>query len=356
MASYKVIQDIEAEDKLVGPLTLRQFIYAGVFALCLYLGFIAITKHLTFFLIILLPIALIAAFFAFPWKLNQPTETWALAMIKFFLKPRKRIWNQSGVNDIVTITAPKIEQSNFTNNLSQGEVKGRLKSLANILDSRGWAVKNSANSFNFRSNDGTASDRLVDINAMNPAMETLDALDSDDILDDNNNPTSQRFSQMIRNSSQIRFDGIKEKIRLQQEGAIPSTSLGQQPYDLNASPTDVQDSRWFVKNPSIKQSTLPNSDSGMGLIKQSRVELYGNPKIQFHNSSTSSANTRVIQPPTTNPINQAKQANPPPVTQPPNPVILNFASNNDLNVATLARQINKIQVNSQQNEVTIQLH
>ena len=28
MATYKVIQDIEAEDKLLGPLTLRQFIYA----------------------------------------------------------------------------------------------------------------------------------------------------------------------------------------------------------------------------------------------------------------------------------------------------------------------------------------
>ena len=228
MASYKVIQDIEAEDKLVGPLTLRQFIYAGIFALCLYLGFIAITKHLTFFLVILLPVALVSAFFAFPWKLNQPTETWALAMIKFFFKPRKRIWDQSGVKEMVTITAPKVEQSNYTNNLSEGEVKGRLKSLADILDSRGWAVKNSPNSFNFRSSDGAVSDRLVDINTVTPTMETLDSLDSDDILDDNNNPTSQRFSQMIRNSSQTRFDGIKEKIRMQQERAIPGTSLSQQ--------------------------------------------------------------------------------------------------------------------------------
>ena len=41
MATYKVIQDIEAEDKLVGPLTLKQFIYAGISALCLYICFIA---------------------------------------------------------------------------------------------------------------------------------------------------------------------------------------------------------------------------------------------------------------------------------------------------------------------------
>ena len=38
MAQYKVIQDIEAEDKLLGPLTLRQFIYA---AITVVLGFIA---------------------------------------------------------------------------------------------------------------------------------------------------------------------------------------------------------------------------------------------------------------------------------------------------------------------------
>lgn len=356
MASYKVIQDIEAEDKLVGPLTLRQFIYAGVFALCLYLGFIAITKHLTFFLIILLPIALIAAFFAFPWKLNQPTETWALAMIKFFFKPRKRIWNQSGVKEIVTITAPKVEQSNFTNNLSQGEVKGRLKSLANILDSRGWAVKNSADSFNFRANDGAISDRLVDINALNPALETLDSLDSDDILDDNNNPTSQRFSQMIRNSSQTRFDGIKEKIRLQQEGVIPTTPLEQQPYYSNALPNNKQDGKWFVKNSNSTQRAFLNPDLSPGIIKQSKIEPSDSPKIKFHSYGTSSAYPEASQPPSTTPINRPQRANPPPVTQPPNPVILNFASNNDLNVATLARQINKIQGNSLQNEVIIQLH
>ena len=30
MAVYKVIQDIEAEDKLLGPLTLKQFIFGAV--------------------------------------------------------------------------------------------------------------------------------------------------------------------------------------------------------------------------------------------------------------------------------------------------------------------------------------
>ena len=68
MATYKVIQDIEAEDKLVGPLTLRQFIYAGVSAVALYICFLAYTGHATFLLAVFLPIAAASGFFAFPWS------------------------------------------------------------------------------------------------------------------------------------------------------------------------------------------------------------------------------------------------------------------------------------------------
>lgn len=50
MATYKVIQDIEAEDKLVGPLTLRQFVYAGIAAVSGYLGFLMATKGAPFML------------------------------------------------------------------------------------------------------------------------------------------------------------------------------------------------------------------------------------------------------------------------------------------------------------------
>ena len=55
MATYKVIQDIEAEDKLVGPLTLRQFVYGGIAALCAYLSFFALSKGAGVLLIFLVP-------------------------------------------------------------------------------------------------------------------------------------------------------------------------------------------------------------------------------------------------------------------------------------------------------------
>ena len=142
MAAYKVIQDVEAEDKLLGPLTLRQFIYAGAAAIMLYLSYFAATHHASLLLTVFLPFAAVLAFFAFPWGRDQPTEIWALAKIRFLLKPRRRIWDQSGVKDLVSVTAPKQVQTNYTNGLSQTEVHSRLHALADTIDSRGWAIKN----------------------------------------------------------------------------------------------------------------------------------------------------------------------------------------------------------------------
>ena len=48
MATYKVIQDIEAEDKLLGPLTLRQFIYAAVAGVSIWLSVISYMKGVPF--------------------------------------------------------------------------------------------------------------------------------------------------------------------------------------------------------------------------------------------------------------------------------------------------------------------
>ena len=52
---------------------------------------------------------------------------------------------------------------------------------------------------------------------------------------------------------------------------------------------------------------------------------------------------------------QPQQSQQPQVTQAPDPAILELASNNDLNVATLAREANKHK-EELQNEVVISLH
>jgi hypothetical protein len=67
VATYKLIQDIEAEDHILGPLSLRQFIFALIGAFCWYLSFIAFVKHGYFFLAIILPPGIFCTFFAIPF-------------------------------------------------------------------------------------------------------------------------------------------------------------------------------------------------------------------------------------------------------------------------------------------------
>ena len=112
MATYKVLQDIEAEDKLLGPLTLKQFIFAII---TIALGFISFKLATTGSLgivrwpimtIFILPM-LLFGFLAAPLGKDQPNDIWLVARLRYLFKPRTRIWNQDGLSDLVTITAPK---------------------------------------------------------------------------------------------------------------------------------------------------------------------------------------------------------------------------------------------------------
>ncbi len=135
----------------------------------IYLSIMAVAKHAAFLVIFLLPFIAFGAFFAFPWSKQQPTEVWALAKIRYYFKPRIRIWNQSGVKQLVTITAPKIIQKAYRSNLSPTEVESRLKALADTIDSRGWAVKNvdlgyyTPASRIAQSSQNESSDRLLEL-------------------------------------------------------------------------------------------------------------------------------------------------------------------------------------------------
>ena len=305
MATYKVIQDIEAEDKLLGPLTLRQFIYAGLMALCLYLSFIAFTKHAGFLLVFLLPIALFFGFFAFPWKLNQPTEVWALAKIRFLLIPHRRIWDQSGVKQLVTITAPKKIETHYTDNLSPSEVKSRLQVLAKTIDTRGWAIKDA--NINLTDNNSTSStpnaDRLIGPSDLPTEVSGIDIQAADDMLDPENNPVAMHFTEMISSASEQRRGKILDMIR-QTNPHDPKQPLPA--IILDSTRKKKQD--WFLQSPtSINQQAQKKTTKLTAQVSSNSPE------------PVTTTNTRTMTPQLS-------------------PGILKLANNNDLNVATIARQ------------------
>ncbi|MEX1059207.1 MAG: PrgI family protein [Candidatus Saccharimonadales bacterium] len=208
MAVYKVIQDIEAEDKLVGPLTLKGFIYALIAGFLAFINFkLLITTELGYFrwglmFVFALPM-LLFGLLASPLGREQPTEVWLLSRVRFFLKPKRRIWDQSGIKQLVTITAPVRTEKVRTKGLSQSEVKSRLKTLAMTMDTRGWAVKNVSVNLShvpgyLEAEEAGESDRLIGVSNLPQAASTADVRPGDDILDEQTNPTARHFWDLLR--------------------------------------------------------------------------------------------------------------------------------------------------------------
>lgn len=380
MATYKVIQDIEAEDKLVGPLTLRQFIYAAITVICLYICFIGVSKNAALVVVpIFLPPAFVTGFFAFPWKGEQPTEIWALAKIRFMVKPRRRIWDQSGVKELVTVTAPKKIEQNFTNGLSETEVHSRLKALADTIDSRGWAIKNvDASTFNNPIPSVVpSSDRLLGVTAMPQEVSSIDVRASDDMLDEKNNPVAQQFDAMITQAAQNHRQQVIQA--MSQAQATPTQTVADTPTPTaqasvpQQTPSAQQNDYWFMNQGATSQTqvvapgptdnTIPAVPQAAEPTADERA-LAERLRAQNNTQQVSYAHLHTIQPLSVQEAQakaraaaaaEAQKAAASAMTAQPDPAIIALASNNDLNVATIARQANR-QSQESPDEVVISLH
>lgn len=338
MATYKLIQDIEAEDHILGPLTLRQFIFALIAVFLFYINFLVVIKGVAFLLVIFLPPALFFGFFALPFGRDQPTEVWALAKLRYFFKPRKRVWNQSGVKELVTITVPKKVEKVLTNGLSQNEVKSRLQALASTLDTRGWAVKNvNADTYAMPTlmMPNASSDRLIDVYSMVPQTVSADVPIDSDVFDAGNNPLAQKFETMITQSSQAHHQALINQ--LNQPTAPPAPPQATQP----------QPDYWFMQNSQSMPAPTVSGPTAASLSPDQDAALAAQLRAQHNNGATPYGHMRTMQPLSAQPAaqNQSGVTPPPvaapPVTEQPDPAILSLANNDDLNVATLAREAQK---------------
>ncbi|HYH36356.1 MAG TPA: PrgI family protein [Candidatus Saccharimonadales bacterium] len=361
MATYKVIQDIEAEDHILGPLSFRQFVFGLIAAFLGYMCFLVVVKHVAFLLVALLPPTLFCAFFAFPFGGDQPTETWALAKLRFWFLPRRRVWDQSGVKELVTITVPKKVEHVYTDGLSQGEVKSRLQALANTIDSRGWAIKH-INAVGYMPQQ-TSSDRLIDIpNVPGEAPNDM-AAPADDMLDANHNPVAQQFESMIAKSSQDRRERLMEELRkpLPPEpvaaGPEPQWFINHNPV-ASAVPAAVSAAPAATAQP-VTAAPVPTAGADQGTDYADMV--LGDQLKQQSQQSEAYGNLRTLRPLGTQTATTDDNVTPSvddtagPMTAGGDPAILSLSKNNDLNVATLAREAQRAKGDTQ-DEVVISLH
>lgn len=299
MATYRVIQDIEAEDKLLGPLSLRQFIYAVIVVI---LGYVMFRLFMVQPLLAVpfLPPAILFGILAAPFGHDQSSEIWLLAKIRFMLKPRLRIWDQSGTQELVKVTAPKKIEEIRTDGLDETQVKSRLEALAQTIDTRGWAIKGvDVNLYTNPAYANQTSDRLVAPESLAPnAVPDVAINPTDDILDTRNNPVAAQMQQLVQANAQSHREAMINRMQEIRAGQAQSAAPQQAAAQATISATPVA--------PLPPLPPLPTANA------------YGN--------------TPVLQP-TTAPKT--------PMKEPAKPAILELAHNDDLSVATIARQANK---------------
>jgi hypothetical protein len=353
-----------------------------------------VTKGIWPVAIVFLPFFIFFTALAFPWSKDQPTEIWLASRIRFFLVPHKRIWNQTGMKDLVTITVPKREVHVYSDGLSQDQVRSRFSALATVVDTRGWAVKNvmpaGAPAMPFAPRPTIApSDRLVTAAPDITLNERTTLVEStQDIMDVQKSPVAQQFNTLIDQSTEkhrqetlAMIQQARHHTEIQATGpTLPPVQVaqGQTKNTLGVSAKDL----WFLKEPEkVKEPTLaafqetatvlPGQTStapmGMGMpvtavAKEDEEKLLDHvkKKKQREREQRRRGHEKVLRPlaeieeeEKQKALEQAEAAAVAAQTQaanddatqsqttsvtPVDPAILNLANNDDLNVETLARQ------------------
>ncbi len=342
MATYKVPQDVEADDKLIGPFSFRQFIYLIIVALA---GVLAWGLAQLFIGLAIVPIPIIIFFgaLALPLRKDQPMEIYMAAIVSFYIKPRQRLWDPEGIESLIEISAPKTVDVQLTKDLSQTEAEQRLSYLANIVDSQGWAI---------RGVNGAAS------TVMNNDIY-LEAQSAEDVLD-TNTAVAHTFDQMMSATT----ERMHEEARQRMFQPVAPETVAQAIVQPVVQPVNQQ-----FPSAAVPAASLVNPQVNPVYTQTPGASPHFDPYPTFHQS--------VIQPlgDTAHraPVQEGVEMNNTSVkTPPPTPVeekpaitsdsvptadIISLANNTDYSIETIAHEANRLKKKAKEEseEVVISL-
>ena len=256
MATYKVPQDVEAEDRLLGPFTFRQFVYLLIAAIA---GALAAALFQIFPLLAILPLPVIIFFLilALPLKKDQPMETYLAAIVSFYMKPNKRFWRPGQGETTIQITAPKIVEKSRTRDISEEEASHRLSFLSNLVDSEGYAIRGNHN--------GNFTENFI-----------ADTEDVNDFMDDSQNQNLINLMQKekVARHTEI-INQMKAAINNTENAMGPATisshqaTLGSNPFAQNQ----------ITPNPFTQNQTTPNQTTSTLSIQNANTLANRNQSI-----------------------------------------------------------------------------
>ncbi len=322
MAVYKVPQDVEADDKLIGPFSFRQFIYLIVVVGSMFLGWFLSQLFLPLFVIVL-PVILLFGALALPLRKDQPMETYLAAIVSFYIKPRRRLWTPDGTQSFVEITVPHVVEVQRVKDISQDEAEQRLSYLASIVDSRGWAVRGVQGQI--PSSPGSMTNDAY-----------FEAQSTPDILDETSG-VGQAFNNRLDQADAQRHQDMLNRVRSQ--SAAVTADVVQPPAGV-VQPVmpAVPVADPYAALPLPPPVVQPAADDPS-------LNLTFNPYPTMHQSVIAPAGqtTPAPAPPVVTPVQAIAQPEPEkPSEKPLSPDIINLANNPDLSVETIAREANRI--------------
>jgi hypothetical protein len=135
---YAIPQFITVEDRVIGPLTVRQFIFLVIGGVSLVIFWALADLGLFIFLAFFTVIITVA--FAFVKVNGRPFQIFLTSVTQFFSKPRLRTWYREPAIERIKAKTKKLRMDELQKAeemaLPEGKrlVKSRLRELSNILD------------------------------------------------------------------------------------------------------------------------------------------------------------------------------------------------------------------------------
>ncbi|HRV76287.1 MAG: PrgI family protein [Candidatus Nomurabacteria bacterium] len=255
MARHTVPQDVETADKLIGFLSLKQFLFvlAGFGGLFLAYTFARVNILLA---LPFLPFVFVTFVLGLYQRHDQPVEVFLASWLKFKFAPKTRVWDQEGYEQHVIVTAPKKVEIDYTKGLSREDVYSNFSGLGSKLDTRGWSTRGvmSANAQDLGTGE---SERLISLKEVEALKQKYKPKESNiiDVFDANNSPIATRVEVDVDKAAQI-------------ANSTASQILSSQP--LNLINDDGDNQSHIINSPEVAQKVqdLAQSDAPLSTISE----------------------------------------------------------------------------------------
>lgn len=210
MGQYKVPQNVEAEDKILGPLTLKQFMYTLIAIGWAGLCFMLFSNIPIVMFTVAAPVTLLFLMLGLYQRDGQNFEQLLVALVSYFSQSRQRIWLKEPIVQSFTVTPQKVEIEQSQRN--PVEVRSELDKLASIVDARGWAQPHDTAGVLPVDQPTSAAEQRIIMPSAAPAQaaNVFDSAPENDIMDLQHSPLAKNLNELLNEAAaEVREEAVE---------------------------------------------------------------------------------------------------------------------------------------------------